>query len=152
MKFSARKDVLAPIDVVFERATEFERFERILRRQGVNVRRLGPAERAAALVAWKAQVDYRGKTRNIAADLTEMETPARFCMASHVNGVDTVLEVDFVDITPQKSRMIVGLELRPKTLAARLFVQSLKLGKANLDRKFEDRVARYASMLVPEKS
>jgi hypothetical protein len=150
MKFSTRQDVQAPIEDVFGRATNFDRFERVLKRQGHDVRRVPTPENEQAVMCWQAVVDYRGKTRNIRANLAEISPPNRFCMTSKINGVESVLEVDFVAITPSKSRMIVGLELSPKTLAARLFVQSLKLGKSNLDRKFADRVERYAALLVAE--
>ena len=42
------------------------------------------------------------------------------------------------------------LDLRPKTLAARLLVQSLKLARNKLNRKFRKRVAEFA-MLIEER-
>lgn len=150
MKFSTRQDVQAPIEHIFARATDFDRFERVLRRKGINVTRLETPLDDPTLMCWKAEVEYRGKARKIQVDLSELSAPTRVCMTSQVNGVVSVMEADFVAITPKKSRMIVKLDLTPKTLAARLFVQSLKLGKANLDRKFAERVERYAAMLVDE--
>ena len=42
---------------------------------------------------------------------------------------------------------IVEIEMRPKTLAARVVIQSLRLAKASLSRKFKKRVAEFAAEL-----
>ena len=42
-----------------------------------------------------------------------------------------------------KTRVIVGLDMRPQTLSARLMIQSLKFAKANLYKRFEARVERF---------
>jgi hypothetical protein len=36
----------------------------------------------------------------------------------------------------------VKLEIKPRTLVARLFIQSLKLGRASVEEKFRTRVAQ----------
>ena len=40
--------------------------------------------------------------------------------------------------------MLVALEIKPLNLSARLWVQSLKLAKATLSKKYKERVAEYA--------
>ncbi|MEM6307898.1 MAG: SRPBCC family protein, partial [Pseudomonadota bacterium] len=53
--------------------------------------------------------------------------------------------IDVLALSASRSRMVVGVDLKPQTLTARLLVQSLKLAKASLTRKFKDRVAGYAA-------
>jgi hypothetical protein len=43
--------------------------------------------------------------------------------------------------------MAVVLNLAPKTLSARLLVQSLKLAKSNLSKRFKQKVADYARQM-----
>ena len=43
--------------------------------------------------------------------------------------------------------MAVALDMKPLNLSARLLIQSLKLAKSSLTKKFKDRVADYAKNL-----
>ena len=50
----------------------------------------------------------------------------------------------FIALSRKRTRVIVGLDMRPRTLSARLLIQSLKFAKANLYSRFEARVGRFA--------
>ena len=43
--------------------------------------------------------------------------------------------------------MAVGLEVKPNSLSARLLVQSMKLAKSNLTKRFKVAVADYAETI-----
>jgi ABC-type siderophore export system fused ATPase/permease subunit len=48
--------------------------------------------------------------------------------------------------------MTVRLEMKPKTLAARLLVQSLKLARNKLNRRYRKRVAEFVDLLENRQS
>ena len=57
------------------------------------------------------------------------------------------MTLDLVALSQQRTRMAIVLNLKPKTLSARLLIQSMKLAKANLTKRFKLKVAAYAKSL-----
>jgi hypothetical protein len=52
-----------------------------------------------------------------------------------------VSKVELVPLSPTRTRLMVETVLSPKTLAARLLVQSLKLAKSSLTQRYKSRIA-----------
>ncbi len=55
-----------------------------------------------------------------------------------------------IALSPSKTRLKLSVDLRPQTLSARLLVQSLKLAKGNLDKKFDARVAELSDNVAAQ--
>ena len=144
MKFSTRQDIEAPIEFVFLRATDFGAYERQALRRGVEIGRDDLLEAVGPGMRWKAQFPFRGKTRNLHGELTQFDEPNSFLIKSVSGGVEADFDIEFLRLSRNRTRVKVGLELSPKTLSARLFVQSLKFGKRNLDKRFAKRVALFS--------
>lgn len=145
MKFSAREDVDASIDEVFEAVSDFDAFERRMLRRGIDITRdeTIPLDKVGA--HWKAQFSWRGRAYDVAAKLAALEPGTGYVIESQSNGIDALAAVDLVSLSKARTRMFVSLELKPTTLSSRLFVQSLRLAKGNLTRRFKSRVAEFAS-------
>ena len=147
MKFSTRQDIDAPVHAVFEKATDFPRFERVARRRGVALTRTADGNPEGEGTAWDAAFDYRGKARKVSVCMNQVTPCDYLSMVGKSAGVAYEFNIEFVALSPSKSRMVVGLELRPTTLPARLMIQSLKLGKSSLDRKFADGIRKFAEFV-----
>lgn len=147
MKFSTRQDIDAPVEHVFARATDFARFERLVRRRGVKLTRVSDGDVSGQGLCWQARFPYRGRDRKVSAEMRDVVTNERLCMAGASSGMEYEFEVEFVALSPTKSRMVVGLDVRPKSLPARLLIQSLKLGKSGLDSRFAERVRKFADFV-----
>lgn len=143
MKFSTRQDIDAPIDFVFRRASDFTGFEKQALRRGIEIERVAELDTVAPGLCWNASFAFRGKPRQIAAELGRFEEPQAYVIHSTSGGVEADLSVDFMALSRAKTRVIVGLDMRPQTLSARLMIQSLKFAKANLYKRFEARVERF---------
>lgn len=152
MQFTAKEDIEGPIDRVFAMITDFESFERAAMRRGAEVARtdtlrLPPQSPACVGMTWKARFKLRGRDRVLTLKLASLEVPNGYRIDFTVSGLDGDLAVDLVAMSRNRTRMTVALELRPRTLAARLQVQSLKLARTNLNKRFALRVADYAKQL-----
>ena len=144
MKFSSREDVEVPIARVFGMLADFEVFERSAIRRGADVQRLGDHDVPHVGQSWQARFSYRGKERNSKIELTKYAAPTDMVFEGQSGGLLTTLMLELVALSPNRTRITVGFEIKPRTLPARLFVQSMKLAKATLNKRFRLRVAEYA--------
>jgi hypothetical protein len=147
MKFSSNEDIEAPIGDVFAMLSEFEIYERSAIRRGIEVQRVGEHETVAVGMAWDAQFSMRGKKKDIKLSLTECDVPNSMRFETESQELGGVLTLDLLALSPGRTRLSVTLTLAPKTLPARLLVQSLKLAKGKLTKRFKWKVAEYAKSM-----
>ncbi|MEM1301001.1 MAG: SRPBCC family protein [Pseudomonadota bacterium] len=147
MKFSTREDVEVPIEAVFQALADFESFERRALRRGAEVERTDGLTEPGVGMAWTVGFKFRGRDRTLLPRVTRYDVPNLMEVISTSGGLDVVLAVELVDLSPARTRMSVGLEMKPNTLSARLLVQSMKLAKANLTKRFKVAVADYAETI-----
>lgn len=144
MKFSTREDIEAPIDHVFARMSDFAAFERLIVRRGGEVARTEDRTPPAAGMAWDTAFDLRGKRRQMAIELTRFQPPSELCMAATSRTLTGELELDLTALSRARTRIRLSLDLKPLNLSGRLMLQSLKLARGNISRRFEMRVASHA--------
>lgn len=144
MKFTTKEDIEAPIDEVFSILSEFEAFERSAIRRGIEVQRVGDSDTAHAGMTWNAHFLLRGKPRDLQLVMVQYDRPNVMRFEADSQGLDGFMTLELVPLSQRRTRMSVSLELKPKTLSARLLVQSLKLAKTNLTKRFKLKVAHYA--------
>ena len=53
-----------------------------------------------------------------------------------------------IALTPGKSRLIFETDILPRGMKARLLLQTAKLGKSQLDRKFAGRIGEFITQLT----
>ncbi len=145
MKFSKREDIEAPIDVVFRAVSDFHSFERAALRRGIDVGRRDELELPGPGMSWLARAPLRGRLRDITIRLTEYSPQSSLMLNADSSGVQGSLAVELVALSKGRTRVQVGLELKAVTLTARLLLQSTRLAKASLDRRFARRVAEFAA-------
>ena len=146
MKFVSKEDIEAPIAEVFAVLSEFESFERSAIRRGVEVQRMGDVAAPTSGLGWDVQFLYRGKRRDLHLTLAEYEPVTRMRLSAEGGGIEGGLDVELLALSPGRTRMVVVLELKPRTLSGRLLVQSLKLAKSKLTKRYKLRVAEFAKL------
>lgn len=145
MNFRTKEDIAATIDVVFAAVSDFDGFERTALRRGAAVQRTSPPALAGKGMTWDLGFAFRGKPRTMTAELTVYDPPQHLVCRSETAGIDGTVIIDLLALSPNTTRLSVDLVLAPRTLSARLLVQSLKLAKAKLNRRFKRRVAEFAA-------
>lgn len=146
MRFVSKEDIEAPIAEVFAVIGEFESFERSAIRRGVEVQRMGDVAAPASGLAWDLKFDFRGKARDLHLTLSEYEPVTGMRLSAEGGGIEGGVEVELLALSPRRTRMVVVLELKPRTLTGRLLVQSLKLAKSKLTSRYKLRVAEFAKL------
>lgn len=146
MIFSAREDIDAPQASVWAAVTDFEAFERQAQRRGARVRRVGKIAPPSEGARWDIGFRFRGKDRDVDALLSTCTEP-KLVLLSAGSGINGTLDVELIPLAASKTRIIVKLELKPQTVAARMLLNAMKLTKAALTQRFKDRVAKLARMV-----
>lgn len=147
MKFSSREDIDAPIERVFEALCDFEAFERQAMRRGAEVQRVDALTEPGVGMKWKAAFTMRGRSRKLKLEMTQFDVPNEMIFAAKSPGMDGVFSVELMALSRSRTRMSIALEMTPLNLSTRLLVQSLKLAKNTLTKRFKLRVAEYAKTL-----
>ncbi len=147
MQFSAREDIEAPINSVFEMVADFERFERMAMRRGIDVRRTTHGVPVEAGTTWETEFKLRGKPRQMSVVMTDCDRPAQMRFEANSKGMSGITTVDFLALSQRRTRLSVEMSLSAKSLPARLLLQSMKLGQARFRKQFQIRLGEFAREL-----
>ncbi len=140
MRFTARQDIEAPIATVFAALSDFDRFERVALQRGAEVRRTG----GGAGLAWTVNFRYRGRPRKLDTVLETFDPPSALVSTGRIGGFEGILDVRLVALSPRRTRLTVDLDLRARSLAARLLMPSIRLARTSLGQRFRRRLEGFA--------
>ncbi len=152
MKFSTRKDTGLAAESLFQAITDFDSIARILSRRGAVVRRQDNLAQPGIGMSWQIGFDYRGRHRELSLAVTRLDPIELAQLQGGSDQFDVTVQMTVVALTRVKSRLIFEIELQPRGLKARLLLQTLKLGKSQLDRKFALRIGEFVDSLSPAAS
>ncbi|UOA25996.1 SRPBCC family protein [Pseudosulfitobacter sp. DSM 107133] len=147
MKFSTREDIEAPIEAVFDMLCDFEGFERSAMRRGAEVQRVDRLKSPGIGMMWDVVFSMRGKMRKVQLEMTRFERPQDMLLAYRSPGLEGTFQVELMSLSRSRTRVAISLEVTPLNLSSRLLVQSLKLAKTSLTKRFKLRVAEYAKTM-----
>lgn len=147
MKFSTREDIEAPIESVFDMLCDFEGFERSAMRRGAEVQRVDRLTSPGIGMMWDVVFSMRGKMRQVQLEMTRFERPQDMLLAYRSPGLEGTFQVELMSLSRSRTRVAISLEITPLNLSSRLLVQSLKLAKTSLTKRFKLRVAEYAKAM-----
>lgn len=143
MKFSTQEDMDRPISDVFEMLSTFEDLEAAAVRRGATVQRLDDLPVPGVGMKWQTQFVMRGQGRVLDMEMIKYDPPNGIVLDMVSQGLQGETQVDLTALSETRTRIAVGVEVRPKTMAMRLLLRSLKLTKASLTHRFKERVARH---------
>jgi hypothetical protein len=90
-------------------------------------------------------VTVRGKSRPIAAKVTQL-VPQELCIIdSRIGGMNCHQEIIFVPLSATVTRVALMLDLSADTLTARLLLQTMKLARGRVLQKLQGVLARQGN-------
>ncbi|WP_299354952.1 SRPBCC family protein [uncultured Shimia sp.] len=144
MQLTSKENIEVPIDQVFEMLTDFERHERSAMRRGAEVARTDTLSKPGVGVGWDVGFEFRGKPRQVHLEVIEFDRPYELALKAEMQGLDSIINLQLVALSKTLTRLNVVTDIKPKTLSARLLVQSMKLAKSNITKRFDSRMAAQA--------
>ena len=147
MKFLTRIDTDLPAEQLFDTVGDFAALERLLIGRGAAVTRIAPSEEPGIGLGWNIGFDWRGRARSLRLAVTRFDRPEQVTMAGRSDALDLAISVTVVALSRSRSRLICETELRPRNMKARLMLQTAKLGKAQLDRRYQRRIEEFVEQM-----
>ncbi len=147
MKFSSREDIEASIEDVFQFLCEFESFERQAIRRGAVVQRVDRLQKPGVGMTWDVSFNLRGKKRDLRLTMQDFAPSTSLRLSAKSQGIDGTFDIELIALSRTRTRMLIALDLKPINLSARLLLQSLKLAKSSLNKRFKLRVAEYSKLI-----
>lgn len=147
MKFVAKQDVELPQQTLFDRMADFQMFERVAIRRGVDVVRTGSLASKSG-IKWDCKFEFRARKRDARVQVTEFNSPDHLAFLVTNTALNIKLEIMLSALSKKQSRLLVTSVIEPKTLAARLLVQSMKLTRSKYNQRYQKRVAEVANELA----
>ena len=144
MKLVARYDVDVPIEFVWAEVTDFEAWERMAMRRGAEVTRTDRLTQKAAGMGWAISFPFRGQTRKATLAIPALTAPAALEVTGQSAMADAHVSIQLMDLTSSRTRIEVKTEIKPRTIAARLYVQGLRLARKKVDRQYSNRISQLA--------
>ena len=147
MQFSSQHDIDAPVGAAFEVLTDFDAIEQGARTRKVDISRLDTLTEKGVGLSWDIGFKFRGKRRELIVDLTEFNRPEAITFTGVSSTFSVEVSVSLSAITATTTRMKTTFEVTPRSLGARLMIQSAKLGKSSLNKKFTARTGQFAKSI-----
>lgn len=144
MELTAREDIEAPQDAVFDAISDFESFERIVLRRGAEVRRTDNQSVAGKGMCWNVAFGFRGRPREADLEIVEFNRPENMLVKGNSGGVEVDFRVDLVALSRGRTRLDIRSDVKATSLPARLLLQPMRLAQSNILRRFRKKIAVFA--------
>ena len=149
MKLAAKYNIEAPVDFVYRELVDFDAWERMALRRGAAVTRLANLT-APGLTAsgpgmdWQVNFTFRAKDRSAGIRLLAATPDSHLTLSATSALVEGEILIDLLHLAASRTRIEVRVEVKPKTLAARIYMQTLRLARKKLDHSYAQRIAQLA--------
>ena len=147
MKFTGKTDLEATLNATFAQFADFGSFERFGLQSGAEIRRTDDLIAPGPGMMWDVRLDYKGKARKLAVELVDYDPPNNLNFLAKSKSIDAEILVELVPLSNRQTRAAVTLDVSAKSLAARLALQSARLTKGTLNKKFKSRLNRFGKTL-----
>jgi hypothetical protein len=147
MKLTAKTDLEVPAAFVFAVLCDHQAWEREAVRNGAEVERPEGSPLSGIGAAWRIRGHFRGKARKVLVRIEELSPEQRMVLSIDSPSIEGSSRLEVMVLSPRRSRMRVDLEVKPKTLAARLFINTMRLAKGRVQGKFESRLGQLGARI-----
>ncbi len=137
MKLTAKTDLEVPAATVFATLIDHSGWEREAVRNGIEVERPAGTPAMGVGAEWRIRGHFRGKARKMLIRIEDLTPDQRLAMGIDSPSIEGATRLEIMVLSPRRSRLRVDLEVKPKTLAARLFINTMRLAKGRVQARFE---------------
>lgn len=150
LELSAHEQAQMPVEELFARASRFGNFARQARSNGTRVRRLEPGNSEHG-PRWEVHYSLGGTERRFILELVQRRAPECLRFAIHSDAIEGELTLTLNAINAARSGVEARLTARPITTKARIVLQSMRLTRASLNKRFAKRIRALVARAEAER-
>ncbi len=143
MKFSGKTEIQASLNDIFAAFADFDAFEKYATKSGAEVSRIDDLISPGPGMIWDSRFEYRGKRRKATIELIDYNPPESLNFSAVADGFDAVMRIELIRLSAKETRARITFEVQAKSIAARLVLQSARLTKNRLNKRFRERLHRF---------
>lgn len=147
MRLTAKTDLDAPASFVFASLADHSSWEREAAQRGIEVERPVDMPLSGVGAGWLVRLPYRGKLIKLLLRLVALSAEDRLDFELQSNSVEGELAMEVIALSPRRTRLHLAIDLRPRTLAARLLLNTLRLAKGRVQSRMEQRVKQIGAQI-----
>ena len=147
MKLTAKTDLEVPAAFVFAALADHQAWEREAVRNGAEVERPEGSPLTGPGASWRIRGHFKGKARKVLVRIEELTPDQRMALSIYSPTIEGSSQIEVMLLSPRRSRLRVDVEIKPKTLAARLFINTLRLAKGRVQARFEKRLGQMGARI-----
>lgn len=147
MKLTAITDLDAPAGYVYACLADHGAWEREAADRGVEVRRPADMPLSGLGAGWRVKVPFRGQPVDILLRLDQQVPPERLGFAMQSKAIEGEFVLTVIELSQRRSRLQVMLEVKARTLAARLLLNTLALARGRVQARFDKRVRQIGTTI-----
>lgn len=136
MQLNATEILTGHIEEVFDELADFARAERAAMDRGISVERLDALGAPDAGVKWKIGFFARGRDREAEMEVTKFTRPTLIRYEGQVGGLVFETNVACRVADSNATEVTVSTKLRAKSMSARVLLQSLKIARRRVQKRF----------------
>jgi uncharacterized protein YndB with AHSA1/START domain len=141
MRLNDSTDIQVPRQQVFASLTDIDHFQRLGVRYGVTLRQVeGRTVQAGA--EWLAEFPFRGQMRHLTCRIDAIDAPRDLILSGKSGGYEFGAAISLTANAVKNS-----VSSKPKTLAARILLQTMKLARSRLRSRFAMRLAAFGAAI-----
>jgi hypothetical protein len=147
MKLTVKTDIDAPVEFVHAYLGDSTTWEREAIRRGVEVERPADMPLKGVGAGWRIKLRFRGRMRTVLVRLDEIAQDEIIGYSFEGQALFGTTDLETKALSPRRSRLKVSVEAKPKTLAARLFLNTLRLARRKVEERMERRVGQLGARI-----
>ena len=142
-----KAQVNAPMDWAFTALCDHRFFAARAAANGVTVTSPDTPDTPFADRTWQASGPFRGRPRTADISIKSIAAPVRLQLISTVSNIEAHTDIEFLETGRRRTRMKIRVGLLPRSMTARLIVQSLRFSRPRLTRRLDKATTRFAKMI-----
>lgn len=147
MKLTATTDLEAPVEFLHASLADTPGWEREAIRRGISIERPADMPVAGVGAGWLIRVPFRGRARRVLLRLDDLVPDRSIAYSFEGRAMTGSSQFETKALSQKRSRLRVTLEVKPRTLAARLFLNTLRLARRRVEARFEKRLGQLAARI-----
>ncbi|MBL9047589.1 MAG: hypothetical protein JNK34_09825 [Tabrizicola sp.] len=148
MKLAAMTDLDAPIGFVYECIADHQSWEREAVERGIDLERPADMPLSGLGAGWLLKLPFRGRLVNLLLRLVHMVRDDRIDFDLQSNAIEGDLSLSVMALSPRRTRLRLQIEVKPRTLTARVLLNTLKLAKGRVQARMDLRVHQMGAQIL----